>query len=99
MTDVDGVRGPDGRVASEIAPTTVRRWIADGTASEGMIPKLEGAADAVRAGARRAWIGPLEALGTDGPRPASGTELKPALPTARRRIPLLTAAIAKGKVP
>ena len=40
LTDVEGVRGPDGLVA-ELPAATASAWIEDGTISGGMIPKVE----------------------------------------------------------
>lgn len=50
LSDVPGVRGPDGEVASEVDGATVRAWIQDGVISGGMIPKAEGALSALEAG-------------------------------------------------
>jgi len=41
LTDVPGVLGKDGRLIEEIDVEGVRRLIADGTISGGMIPKVE----------------------------------------------------------
>lgn len=49
LTDVDGIRGPEGVVARVDEPT-LRGWIADGTVSGGMIPKAEACLDALAAG-------------------------------------------------
>jgi len=56
LTDVPGVKGPDGAVAAEAAEATLRGWIADGTVSGGMIPKVEAALDALAAGVKAATI-------------------------------------------
>jgi acetylglutamate kinase len=48
LTDVDGVKGEDGRVIEEISPETCRELIASGVATGGMRAKLEAAAEAVR---------------------------------------------------
>ncbi len=55
LTDVPGVRGPDGAVRSSLDRVTVRALIADGTISGGMIPKVEACLAALE-GARRAII-------------------------------------------
>ena len=41
LTDVDGIRGPDGAPASTVTPARLRQWMADGVVSGGMIPKAE----------------------------------------------------------
>ena len=48
LTDVDGVKGQDGRVIDEISLDTCRDLIASGVASGGMRAKLEAGAEAVR---------------------------------------------------
>ncbi len=40
LTDVEGVRGPDGLVP-ELSAALARAWIEDGTITGGMIPKVE----------------------------------------------------------
>jgi acetylglutamate kinase len=41
LTDVDGVMDAEGRLISSIDAATIRRMIADGSISGGMIPKIE----------------------------------------------------------
>jgi len=41
LTDVEGVRGPDGSRVPRLDPAKARELIADGTISGGMIPKIE----------------------------------------------------------
>ncbi len=41
LTDVAGVRGPDGTVISQMTPEAARALIAEGTIAGGMIPKVE----------------------------------------------------------
>lgn len=48
LTDVDGVKGEDGRVLEEISLDLCRELIAGGTATGGMRAKLEAASEAVR---------------------------------------------------
>lgn len=50
LTDVEGVRGRDGQIIRQMTLSDAEALIADGTASGGMIPKLETAMAAVRAG-------------------------------------------------
>jgi len=50
LTDVPGIRGPDDTVASTVDAQTLRAWVADGTVSGGMIPKVEACLAAVSAG-------------------------------------------------
>lgn len=49
LTDVPGIRGPGG-IASRVDGASLRRWIADGVVTGGMIPKAEAALDALAAG-------------------------------------------------
>lgn len=59
LTDVSGVRrdrDDPGSVASELSVAEIDELIADGTVSEGMIPKVEACAHAVRAGVSSAHI-------------------------------------------
>lgn len=46
LTDVPGVRGPDGRIAESIDRSTADSWIESGVISGGMIVKVRGALDA-----------------------------------------------------
>lgn len=41
LTDIDGVRGRDGKVIPELTAATAKALITDGTISGGMIPKAE----------------------------------------------------------
>lgn len=41
LTDIDGVRGQDGKVLPTLSASSARALIADGTISGGMIPKVE----------------------------------------------------------
>lgn len=50
LTDVPGIRGPDGEVADRVDADTLRGWLADGTVSGGMIPKAEACLDALELG-------------------------------------------------
>ncbi|TMJ23399.1 MAG: acetylglutamate kinase, partial [Alphaproteobacteria bacterium] len=43
LTDVEGVKGPDGQVISELGRARAEAMIAGGQAEGGMIPKLEAA--------------------------------------------------------
>lgn len=47
LTDVDGVKGPDGRVFPILTAAQCRQLIADGVATGGMQAKLESAIDAL----------------------------------------------------
>ncbi len=55
MTDVPGVRGPDGAVRARLDEAGVRQFIDDGTINGGMIPKVRACLAALR-GARQAVI-------------------------------------------
>ncbi len=50
LTDVDGVKGADGRVIKQMTTDEARRLMRDGVAVGGMIPKLENAIAAKEAG-------------------------------------------------
>jgi len=50
LTDVEGVKGKDGQIIRQMTLAEAEALIADGTASGGMIPKLQTAMAAVRAG-------------------------------------------------
>jgi acetylglutamate kinase len=56
LTDVPGVLDADKKLISELSAAEVRRLIADGTISGGMIPKVETCLDAVAGGAEAAVI-------------------------------------------
>lgn len=55
MSDVEGIRGPDG-FASEVDGATLRRWIAEGVVTGGMVPKVEACLEAVDHGVPRVSI-------------------------------------------
>ena len=56
LTNIKGVLDKDGNVLTSLSPTDVDNLIADGIISGGMIPKIAGALDAVKAGLRSATI-------------------------------------------
>jgi len=56
LTDVDGIRGPDGVPVPELDAATVRAWMADGTVSGGMRPKAEACLTALDGGVGRVTI-------------------------------------------
>jgi acetylglutamate kinase len=56
LTDVPGVLDADKRLIPEVSAAEVRRLIADGTISGGMIPKVETCLDAVDSGVEAAVI-------------------------------------------
>lgn len=56
LTDVPGIRGPDGAIAPELSAAQVRAWLADGTVSGGMIPKAEACLHALDAGVQRVTV-------------------------------------------
>ncbi len=41
LTDVEGIRGPDGATSPRVTAATLRAWIEDGTVAGGMVPKAE----------------------------------------------------------
>jgi acetylglutamate kinase len=81
LTDVRGVLGPDGNLIPEMTVTEVKRGIADGWISGGMIPKVETCIYAVERGVKGAVIldgrvphAVLLELFTDG---GAGTLIRP----------------------
>lgn len=56
MTDVEGIKGPNGEVISTLSLTQAEQWIDDGTISGGMIPKLKCAFEALRSGVEKVHI-------------------------------------------
>ncbi len=56
LTDVAGVKGPDGQVMTQLDAAQVKVMINDGTIAGGMIPKTETALKALRDGVRAAVI-------------------------------------------
>jgi acetylglutamate kinase len=52
LTDVQGVKGADGDILTEITPDEVRQLIADEVIAGGMIPKTETALKAIEEGVR-----------------------------------------------
>ncbi len=50
LTDVPGIKGPDGEVATTVSPKALKDWMTDGTVSGGMIPKAEACLSALEAG-------------------------------------------------
>ena len=55
MSDVEGIRGPNGFV-SEVNAETVRQWIADRVITGGMLPKVEACLEALSNGIPRVSI-------------------------------------------
>lgn len=81
LTDVRGVLGPDGKLIAEMTVAEVRRGIAEGWISGGMIPKVETCIYAVERGVKGAVIldgrvphAVLVELFTDG---GAGTLIRP----------------------
>ena len=56
LTDVPGVKGPDGNVVTQLSPEQVQAWVEDGTIAGGMIPKTETALKAIEDGVRAVVI-------------------------------------------
>lgn len=56
LTDVDGVRGRDGKVLTELSSTQIHAMIRDGVIAGGMIPKTETALTAIEGGVRAVVI-------------------------------------------
>jgi acetylglutamate kinase len=88
VTDVPAVRDVGGRPIATLLPDEVRALIAAGTASDGMVPKLEAAVSAVSTGAASAWIGDLEGIAHPGV-PSRGTQIRGRRPHSAAPLPLL----------
>jgi len=56
LTDIDGVRGEDGNVASSLSAVEIAQLKADGIIEGGMIPKVDCALEALAGGVRKAHI-------------------------------------------
>jgi acetylglutamate kinase len=56
LSDVAGLMGADGQLISEATTSESERLVEEGVADGGMIPKIESAVTAVRAGVRRAHL-------------------------------------------
>jgi acetylglutamate kinase len=56
MTDIEGVKGADGHLIPSLTPGDIDRLKAEGVISGGMIPKVDCALDAMRAGTRKVHI-------------------------------------------
>lgn len=56
MTDIEGVRGEDGKLIAELTVSQIEPMIEAGTVSGGMIPKLRTCADAIAGGLEAAVI-------------------------------------------
>jgi acetylglutamate kinase len=91
LTDVEGVRGRDGKLVEELSIGDARDLIADGTIASGMIPKIECCIAALAGGVKQAHVIDgrvrhallLEVLTNRG----IGTEVvRGAAPKTRRRL-------------
>ncbi len=56
LTDVEGIRGPDGNLLSTLDIEYAQQLIHDGVISEGMIPKVECCVAALRGGTKKTHI-------------------------------------------
>ena len=56
MTDVEGIKGPDGQVVSTLTVEQARAWVNEGVIKGGMIPKLKCAFEALRSGVNKVHI-------------------------------------------
>lgn len=56
LTDVQGVKGPNGEVVTELTPDDVRKMTSEGVIAGGMIPKTETALKAIEEGVRAVVI-------------------------------------------
>jgi acetylglutamate kinase len=56
LTDVEGVRGRDGKLVEALSTADARELIADGTIAAGMIPKIECCIGALAGGVKQAHV-------------------------------------------
>jgi acetylglutamate kinase len=56
LTDVEGVKGADGKLIQQLTEADVKRLIAEGVIKGGMIPKVQCCLDAIRGGVTRSHI-------------------------------------------
>lgn len=56
LTDVEGVKGRDGKLVEELTTDDARELIADGTIAAGMIPKIECCIAALAGGVRQSHV-------------------------------------------
>ena len=56
MTDIDGIKGPDGESVSTLTVSQAEAWIDEGVIVGGMIPKMNCALDAIRSGVEKVHI-------------------------------------------
>jgi acetylglutamate kinase len=56
LTDVEGVKGRDGKLVEELSTTDAHDLIADGTIASGMIPKIECCIAALAGGVRQSHV-------------------------------------------
>ena len=56
MTDVQGILGPDGELATPVTAEQLEAWIDEGIVHGGMIPKVRSALDAYTGGVKRVTI-------------------------------------------
>jgi acetylglutamate kinase len=79
ITDVPGVRDGQGNYRASLDPAEVKALLEDGTASEGMIPKLTGALEALHGGSPWVGVGQLS-LAPEGLLRGTGITLSPPAP-------------------
>lgn len=70
LTDVPGVKGADGALLPRLSRAKAQALIADGVATGGMVPKIQGALEALQSGVQRVRV--LDDLGLE--RLAAGHE-------------------------
>lgn len=56
LTDVPGVKGADGALVPDLTRASATRLVTDGVATGGMIPKIQGALDALASGVARVRV-------------------------------------------
>lgn len=56
LTDVPGIRGPDGSTPSRVSAAELQGWIDTGAVTGGMIPKAEACLTALRGGVQRVTV-------------------------------------------
>jgi acetylglutamate kinase len=56
MTDIEGIRGPEGTVVSSLRAAEIEGWIAEGVIDGGMIPKVRCGLDALKQGVKKVHV-------------------------------------------
>ncbi len=102
ITDVPGVRDAQGTYRDSLDLLEARAWVEDGTARDGMIPKLNGAIEALEGGCPWVGIGQLSLASVSGlrgtgiPRPFPAQGGPRSSPRPKRGLPSLFSPARTG---